>query len=77
MKTSIFESMKNQYLYIVVDESTSNGKQVVNFLVGCLRPDGPSPAHLLASKEICDTKAETMSKFIDETFSEFFFRTQH
>jgi hypothetical protein len=69
VKTQIVEQLKGKYVYLIVDESTSNGLQVVNFLIGELSPDGPSPAHLLASKEISNTKAETMTAFIDVNFS--------
>lgn len=69
MRNAIIDTLRDQFLYIIVDESTSNGKQICNMLVGVLSADGPQKALLVASKEIEDTKAETITAYIDENFS--------
>lgn len=61
-------------LYVVVDESTDrNGNQVCNLLVGELSEEQACSAHLICSKTLEITNADTVMAFVDENLCKIIF----
>jgi hypothetical protein len=56
-------------VWIAVDETTdATGRPIGNVLVGALRKDDPSKAHLIMSRELQSTNNTTITRLVLDSF---------
>lgn len=69
----IRKEMKNQNLWISVDETTdTKGRQVANLIIGTLNGSTQSKRHLINVGNLDKTNHVTIARFINESLANFF-----
>lgn len=68
----IKKDIGDNYVYIIVDETTDAcGRYIANLMIGKLSEEEPGKAYLIAVKELEKTNNLTVTRFIQETLTNF------
>jgi len=71
--TKIREKLTNNFIYIMVNEITdSRGLYICSLTVGILHPEIMPTLFLISCKELEKTNYETVSRFVNDSLTEFF-----
>jgi hypothetical protein len=68
----------NNYVWFSVDETTDAcGRYVANLIIGVLNEEIATKGFLISSKELRKTNSSTISKFVHDGLTDFFYRSQY
>lgn len=67
----------DEHFYIIVDESTDScGRYIAHLMIGGLQENEPGKPYLISSKQLDKTNNVTVTRFIQQSLSNFFYQIQ-